>query len=181
MQITHRLETVVATRSSIAGFSDVLQQLSMSKFQDEHAERFLNQFAATTLVRYISAILQFLQICRDMQVSLDQLSESNLADLLICGSLARRADGTGPKSSITIKAVRWAFTHLGVKVFACAYGSMITSFSKQKIPSDRKESLPLPLFHYCEVGEKGIAIPSFHQGNHYTWGFAVTVLVWPQI
>ena len=132
--------------AALQGFSDVLQQLSMSKFQDEHAERFLNQFAATTLVRYISAILQFVQICQDMQVSLDQLSESTFADLLICGSLARRADGTGPKSSITIKAVRWAFTHLGVKVFACAYGSMITSFSKQKIPSDRRESLPLPLF-----------------------------------
>ena len=130
----------------LQGFSDVLQQLSMSKFQDEHAERFLNQFAATTLVRYISAILQFVRICQDMQVSLDQLSEATFADLLICGSLARRADGTGPKSSITIKAVRWAFTHLGVKVFACAYGSMITSFSKQKIPSDRRESLPLPLF-----------------------------------
>ena len=132
--------------AALQGFSDVLQQLSMSKFQDEHAERFLNQFAATTLVRYISAILQFVRICQDMQVSLDQLSEATFADLLICGSLARRADGTGPKSSITIKAVRWAFTHLGVKVFACAYGSMITSFSKQKIPSDRRESLPLPLF-----------------------------------
>ena len=103
--------------AALQGFSDVLQQLSMSKFQDEHAERFLNQFAATTLVRYISAILQFVQICQDMQVSLDQLSESTFADLLICGSLARRADGTGPKSSITIKAVRRAFTHLGVKVF----------------------------------------------------------------
>lgn len=89
----------VQLAAALQDFSDVLQQLSMSKFQDEHAERFLNQFAATTLVRYISAILQFLQICRDMQVSLDQLSESNLADLLICGSLARRADGTGPKSS----------------------------------------------------------------------------------
>lgn len=132
--------------TALQEFSEVLQQLNMSRFQDEHAERFLNQFAATTLVRYASAILQFLQVCRDMHVSLDQLSESNLADLLICGSLARRADGTGPKSSITIKAIRWAFTHLGVKVFACAYGSMITSFSKQKIPSDRKESLPLPLF-----------------------------------
>ena len=132
--------------AALQGFSDVLQQLSMSNFQDEHAERFLNQFAATTLVRYISAILQFVRICQDMQVSLDQLSEATFADLLICGSLARRADGTGPKSSITIKAVRWAFTHLGVKVFACAYGSMITSFSKQKIPSDRRESLPLPLF-----------------------------------
>ena len=132
--------------TALQDFSEVLQQLNLSKFQDEHAERFLNQFAATTLVRYASAILQFLQVCRDMQVPLDQLSESSLADLLICGSLARRADGTGPKSSITIKAIRWAFTHLGVKVFACAYGSMITSFSKQKIPSDRKESLPLPLF-----------------------------------
>ena len=43
--------------AALQGFSDVLQQLSMSKFQDEHAERFLNQFAAATLVRYISAIL----------------------------------------------------------------------------------------------------------------------------
>ena len=127
-------------------FSTVIQQLQSSQFPDEYAARFLNQFAATTLVRYLSALMQFVQLCRDMHVSFESLSGSNLADLLICGALARRSDGSGPKSSVTIKAMRWACKHLGIHYFSCAFFSLVNSFEKQKIPADRKESLPFPLF-----------------------------------
>jgi hypothetical protein len=81
-----------------------------------------------------------------MQVSLPTLTEAILADLLVCGSLARRSDGSGPKCSVTIKALRWAFKSLGVQHFRHAYGHLISSFEKQKIPSDRRESLPFPLY-----------------------------------
>ena len=125
--------------------SEVLEQMQSSAFPDEHASRLLNQFAATTLVRYMTCILQFVQLCRDMQVSLSTLTEAILADLLVCGSLARRSDGSGPKS-VTIKALRWACKSLGVQHFRHAYGHLISSFEKQKIPSDRRESLPFPLY-----------------------------------
>lgn len=127
-------------------FSGVLQQLTQSSYVQEHAERFLNQFAATTLLRYMQSTLQFIQLCKDLHIDLQALTESQLADVLICGSLARRADGSGPKCSVTIKALRWCCKQLDVKIFASAFGSMISSFERQKIPVDRKESLPFPLF-----------------------------------
>jgi hypothetical protein len=67
-------------------FSSVLQQLRSSEFCTEHSERFLNQFAATTLVRYMSCLLQFLQLCVIMHVNVNDLSEAVLADLLISGA-----------------------------------------------------------------------------------------------
>ena len=127
-------------------YSSVLQQMAQSQYKDEHAERFLNQYAATTLVRYMTSVLQFVQLCQVMHVSITDLTEAQLADLLICGSLARRSDGSGPKCSITIKALRWCCKQLGIQQFASAFGSLITSFERQKLPTDRKESLPFPLF-----------------------------------
>ena len=81
-----------------------------------------------------------------MHVNVDDLSEALLADLLVSGALARRADGSGPKCSITIKSLRWAHKQLGVQVFGCAFGALIASFEKQKFETDRKESLPYPAF-----------------------------------
>ena len=127
-------------------FSSVLQQLRSSEFCTEHSERFLNQFAAATLVRYMSCLLQFLQLCVIMHVNVDDLSEALLADLLISGALARRADGSGPKCSVTIKSLRWAHKQLGVHAFGCAFGALVASFEKQKFETDRKESLPYPAF-----------------------------------
>ena len=103
-------------------YSNVLQQMGQSAFGTEHAERFLNQFAATTLVRFMTCLIQFLQLCLAMHVSIDDLSEAIFADLLISGALARRSDGSGPKCSVTIKAVRWAAKQLGVSPFNCAFG-----------------------------------------------------------
>ena len=132
--------------SALISFSTVLQQLASSVHHKEHSERFLNQFAATTLMRYMQCILKFLQLCQDLHVDIQDLTEAQLADLLICGDLARRSDGSGPKCSVTIKALRWCCKQLGVQSFASAFGSLINSFERQKIPADRKESLPYPLF-----------------------------------
>ena len=99
--------------SVLISFSTVLQQLASSTHHKEHSERFLNQFAATTLMRYMQCILKFLQLCRDLHVDVQDLTEAQLADLLICGDLARRSDGSGPKCSVTIKALRWCCKQLG--------------------------------------------------------------------
>ena len=99
--------------SSLYAISQVIQQLQDSAFPVEHAERFLNQYAATTLVRYMSCILQCIDFCSTLHVDIATLTETQLADLLISGSLARRSDGSGPKFSVTIKALRWAHKQLG--------------------------------------------------------------------
>lgn len=110
--------------SSLYALSHVVQQLQDSAFPVEHAERFLNQYAATTLVRYMSCILQFIDFCTILHVDIATLTETQLADLLISGSLARRADGSGPKFSVTIKALRWAHKQLGIPQLACAFGPL---------------------------------------------------------
>ena len=124
-------------------YSTVLQQMAQSQYMDEHAERFLNQYAATTLVRYMTSVLQFVQLSRVMHVTIADLTEAQLADLLICGSLARRSDGSGPKCSITIKALRWCCKQLGIQQFASAFGSLISSFERQKLPTEKKVCLSL--------------------------------------
>ena len=144
--LSNSVESLEKKSDQMHPFSSVLQQLRSSEFCTEHSERFLNQFAATTLVRYMSCLLQFLQLCVIMHVNVNDLSEAVLADLLISGALARRADGSGPKCSITIKSLRWAHKQLGVHAFGCAFGALVASFEKQKFESDRKESLPYPVF-----------------------------------
>ena len=130
----------------LAPFSTFIQQIQMSPNQEEHARRFLNQFAAATLVRYMSTLLQFLQVCSDMQVHLSELSDWKLADILICGSMARKADGSGPRCSVAVKALRWACKQLEIPVLQPVFSAMVASFDKQKIPFDRREALPFPLF-----------------------------------
>ena len=126
--------------------SNALQQMDMSMHRTEHHHRFLNQFAATTLVKYLTALLRFCHICDEMRVNLADLSEVTMADILITGSMARRSDGSGPRHSVTIKALRWACKQLEISCFAAAFSSLVGSFEKQKVPYDRREALPLPLF-----------------------------------
>ena len=45
-----------------------------------------------------------------------------------------------------MKALRWAHKQRGISVFSCAFGAFGASFDKQKLPADRKESLPFPLY-----------------------------------
>ena len=126
--------------------SQTLQQMDSSQLCHEHHNRFLNQFAAATLVKYLQAVLRFINLCDELHVSLDTLSEISMADILITGSMARRSDSSGPRHSITIKALRWACKQLDIRCFGHAFSSLVSSFEKQKIPYDRKEALPLPLF-----------------------------------
>ena len=125
-------------------FSTTLQQLTASMNHLEHRNRFLTRFAATTLIRYMTAALQVFRLCQALQLNLDSLSAWHLADVLIAGSMARRSDGSGPKISIAIKAMRWCYKQLQIQIFQEVGNQIISSFDKQKFPTDRRESLPLP-------------------------------------
>ena len=127
-------------------FSVTLQQMTTSANYLEHRNRFLNQFAATTLIRYMTAALQVFRLLQVLQLDLNSLSVWHLADVLIAGSMARRSDGSGPKTSIAIKAMRWCYKQLQIQTFQEVGNSIISSFDKEKFPTDRRESLPLPLF-----------------------------------
>ena len=134
--------------------SNALQQMDMSLNCEEHHHRFLNQFAATTLVKYLTALLRFVHMCEEMRVELHDLSDVSMADILITGSMARRSVGSGPRHSVTIKALRWACKQLEIRCFESAFSSLVASFEKQKLPYDRKEALPLPLFTLIQWGRR---------------------------
>ena len=133
-----------------------LTDLQSSFQQTEHVNRFLNQFAAGTLMKYFGALIHWYSICLSSRVDPWHLSDVGLADLLSIHKLARRSDGQGPGVSVTLKSLRWAVSQLQVVCLRdCVYGRIVSSFGKQRSSADRRETLPFSLFILC-VWEKQI-------------------------
>ena len=133
-----------------------LTDLQCSSQMTEHVNRFLNQFAAGTLMKYFGALIHWHSICISSRVNPWSLSDVGLADLLSIHKLARRSDGQGPGVSVTLKALRWAVSQLQVTCLRdCVYGRIVSSFGKQRSSADRRETLPFSLFILC-VWEKQI-------------------------
>ena len=132
------------------GHSTFLMDWQHGSQQDEHVNRFLNQFAAGTLVKYFGALNHWHSICVSSRVDPWSLSDVGLADLLSIHKLARRSDGQGPGVSVTLKALPWVVSYLQVKCLGdCVYGSIVSSFGKQRSSADRRETLPFSLFILC--------------------------------
>ena len=133
-----------------------LTDLQGSFQQTEHVNRFLNQFAAGTSMKYFGALIHWYSICLSSRVNPWHLSDVGLADLLSIHKLARRSDGQGPGVSVTLKSLRWAVSQLQVVCLRdCVYGRIVSSFGKQRSSADRRETLPFSLFILC-VWEKQI-------------------------
>ena len=130
--------------------SFLLRDLANSSHQTEHMNRFLNQFAANTLVKYFGALIHWFTICISSRVDPWLLSEVGLSDLLCIHRLARQSNGQGPKVSLTLKALRWAVNHMKVECLRnIVYGGVVSSFDKQRSLSDRRETLPFSLYTLC--------------------------------
>ena len=52
----------------------------------------------------------------------------------------------GPNVQLQLSHCDGLDKQLGVHAFGCAFGALVASFEKQKFESDRKESLPYPVF-----------------------------------
>ena len=126
--------------------SNVWVKLQDSQHQQEHMGRIIDGFAPNTVLKYISACINFLQVCFDMHIDFCQLSDVGLSDLLLTIHLAKSSDASGISCSSTIKALRWLHRVAEVQCLACAYSSMVSSFMGSKIPKDKKEAPPLPLY-----------------------------------
>ena len=131
---------------ALSRISKFLQSAAESPLEQEHIHRFLNRFAASTLVKHLTALKSFLQLCATMCVDYTSISEFNLADILINARLVKDSSGSGPMHSSTLKAIRWAATHLEIAAWSGSYSSIIQSFLKQKLCLDRKEALPHSLY-----------------------------------
>eukprot|EP00435_Cladocopium_sp_Y103_P076300 s7_g88.t1 len=127
--------------SAFLQLSPMLQDLSNSMHFDEHCQRILYGFAASTIYRYLSTLMQFHAACISLRVSLEGLSEIQLADILLAG----RSSEPKVSSSMCIKSIRWAFKQFGIACFQVSMGPLISSFTKEHVVSDRREALPYSL------------------------------------
>ena len=126
--------------------SDVWTLLQKSPHWKEHAGRILDGSAPSTALKYISACMTFFQTLDELRIQFHHLTEIQLADILVTMSLGRSSAGSGGSCASTIKALRWLHRVAGVPILQVVHSAMINSFLIQKIPRDRKEAPPLPLW-----------------------------------
>ena len=126
-------------------YSRLMHDIENSVHRAHHVARILDNFAATTLSKYIPAITNFVEACHSLHLSLVSLTAVQMADGLIAVRLARSSDGILMNSATVIKALRWSVKQLGADCFQCAFDGLISKFLSDKIPRDIRESLPLPL------------------------------------
>ena len=121
--------------------STLLHNLSSSAYFDDHCQRILDSFAASTIYRYLSTVMQFYATCISMRIPLEGLTEIQFADILVAG----RSSDPKVSSSMCIKSIRWAYKQFNIQCFQIAFGPLISSFTKEHAVTDRREALPYSL------------------------------------
>ena len=160
--------------------SKLYSSLSLSIHQNVHMRRILQSCAAETAIRYLSAFQRFASSCEALNYSLIQLEEIEMADILITLSLERHEDvAAGSCSITTIKALRWVCRHTEADCLSKAYGPLLTSFLSRKLPRDRKEAVPLPLYALVQF-ERRILSSSATIGEVLLLG-AILVTTWSSL
>ena len=146
-QCPHLVQLFIECVSSLGQHCKLHEVLTASHHSKIHIHSVLDQFAASTVWRYLSIWQHFHRAVLDMDLSID-MSDSELADVIVALSLAHHSDkSTGSGSISTIKALRWMIKTAGITALeSVAYGTVISSFLKSKIPRERKEAFPLSLF-----------------------------------
>lgn len=95
--------------------STLLQQMHESPNLQAHVDRLLDTFAASTLVKHLSSISQFLQVCGNLRLDLETFSEVQLADALLACRLSPSTLHGMAHVSMIIKALRWAYRTLQIE------------------------------------------------------------------
>ena len=88
----------------------------------------------------------FFKTCTALQVDLASMTEVQLADILITMSLSRSTSHGSSSCSSVIKALRWLVKSAEVGCLQVVHSVLIGTFLNQKIPRDRKQAPPLPLW-----------------------------------
>ena len=130
----------------VLDYSALLRDVAASQYRDLHIAKILDNFAATTLVKYLQAIYSFMVVSSAMHVEVQSLTPVQLADVLLVVRLSRSSDDRYVHVSSIIKALRWGVRHLGLDCFQCAHSAIVGRLLHTKIPKDVRESLPLSLF-----------------------------------
>ena len=101
----------------------------------------LDAFAASTLHRYLTCLCKFLAWCRDSGIAVASVSAATVLDILYGGSR-----NSGMKGSTLLKSLQWCRKQADVPTWSFLDSPLIQGWQKSKVPADRQESLPLPLY-----------------------------------
>ena len=132
--------------SMLGPLSRIWQETQISPHQRLHLNRLLDNIAPGTAMKYLSSCQSFFRTCKALQVNLGSLTEVQLADILITMSLSRSTSHSSSSCSSVIKALRWLVKAADVGCLQVIHSNIIGSFLNQKIPRDRKQAPPLPLW-----------------------------------
>ena len=127
--------------SQLGNSSAIILDIQESTHKEQLAALVIDAFAASTLFGYFSCMSQFLLTCEKLHIDVATLTAVQLLDIFQIG---RKRTGLDP--SMTLKALVWFGTHAEVAAFSIASHPLINSWRHSKVPKDRKESLPLPLY-----------------------------------
>ena len=141
------IELMMQLLAFLGSESGTFTSLQSAVHYHQHIRRVLASFAATTVIRYITTFNNFAKTCEDLDVCILEITEVQAADILVTLQLQKREDPALGSSAVTcIKAIRWVRRNTQCCVFEVFFGELISSFLRSKLPKDRCESVPLPLF-----------------------------------
>ena len=128
--------------------SDVYRALAASPYAADHRKRLLNNYAATTVLRYLQAVQKFITVAQQLGLDIHNWSEAQLADVLTVMQLSKSCDTDKDVTSgnFTIKALRWWHKVAGVQNLQVCFSPLVDSFLKTKLSKDKREAPPLPLW-----------------------------------
>ena len=132
--------------SQLGPLSRIWQETSMSQHQRMHLNRILDNVASGTPMKYLSSCKSSFRTCKALQLDLTSLTEVQLADILITMSLSRSTSQDSSSCSLVIKALRWLLKSAEVGCLPVVHSILIGTFLNQKVPRDRKQAPPLPLW-----------------------------------
>ncbi len=125
--------------------SQLYSQVHASPNSQIHIARVLDEFAPSTVMKYLTGIKHFFQLCEDLQLDWLSVTAIQLADLLLVSSRSKSSEPAAVGGKHLIKAMRWLSKTAVVSVLNVFYDKLISSFLNTKKPSDRQETCPLML------------------------------------
>ena len=120
--------------SLFTAFSPLLEQLQTSAYRTQHYERLVNNFAASTLIKYCSALQNFHSLLVDLRLQLEGLTEMNLADILVAGHLSRHSSESTSSVSMMIKAFKMGIQTIADSTFWCGLWVLAEFVSDEDSP-----------------------------------------------
>ena len=114
----------------------------------EHSDRFryfaaviLDAFAPSTMAKYLTCLQSFCKTCDDLGIHIQDISAIQVLDIMQMGKR-----NVGASGGLLLKSLRRVFKNANISCLSVMDSSLLVHWEKSKIPHDRGEALPLPLY-----------------------------------